>query len=59
MNEPATTTIHFYVGEEYPERRDTRVRVLDYDEVTHTSKVEFPDGYRAVVSRHDLVSREG
>lgn len=49
--------IFFYLGEDYPERMDTRVRVIDYDEVTNTSKVEFPDGFRAVVSRFDLISR--
>lgn len=54
-----TTTITFYVGEGYPQRRDSRVRVLDYDEVTQTSLVEFPDGYRTVViPKIDLTRRE-
>lgn len=52
------TTIWFYIGEAYPERRDSRVRALDFDEVTQSTKVEFPDGYTAVVSVADLVSRE-
>jgi hypothetical protein len=36
---------------------DQRVTVLDYDEVTMTSKVVFPNGYRAVVRKVDLVTR--
>lgn len=51
-------TITCYVGEDYPDRRDSRVLVIDYDEVSQTSRVEFPDGYRAVVARVDLTTRE-
>jgi len=53
--------VHFYAPSddtEYPERRDQRVRPIDHDEVTMTTKVEFPDGYRLVVPDGDLVSRE-
>lgn len=40
------------------ERADERVRVIDYDEVTMTSRVEFSDGYRAVVPARHLTTRE-
>lgn len=55
------TTITFFVPDaanEYADRTDTRVRVIDHDEVTKTTKVEFPDGYRTVVRDVDLVTRE-
>lgn len=58
MDEQPTTTIWFYLGEDYPERKDFRVRILDFDDVSQTSRVEFRDGFRAVVPRYDLVSRE-
>lgn len=54
-----TTTRTFYLGSALGDNRvDQRVRVLDHDEVTLTSKVEFLDGFRAVVPTVDLVSRE-
>lgn len=58
--EPAPVTLTFYApGDlgEHPERADQRVRVLDYDEVTRSSRVEFPDGYRAVVPTACLLTR--
>ena len=56
-----TKTVVFYLpssGSPYPERTDERVRVLDRDEVSLTSRVEFPDGLRAVVPVRDLVTRQ-
>lgn len=53
--------IYFYApapGREFVGRADSRVRVLDHDPVTLTSRVEFPDGVRLVVADRDLVSRE-
>lgn len=44
--------------DEHAERIDQRVRVIDHDDVTKTTKVEFPDGYRAVVRDVDLITRE-
>jgi hypothetical protein len=55
------TTIHFYApraGDEFEDRRDQRVRLLDHDEVSLTHKVEFADGLRLVVREEHIVSRE-
>lgn len=58
----ATVTQTFFISDDptepYADRTNSRVTVLDYDEVTMTSRVVFPDGYRAVVSTRNLTTRE-
>lgn len=57
------TTLHFYAPDwdrepDMIERRDQRVRLVDYNGITMTHKVEFTDGYRAVVRSVELLRRE-
>jgi hypothetical protein len=63
MKEGTMSTLHFFAPDwtredEIKERRDQRVTVLDFDEVTQSHKVEFADGYRLVVYTSELLSRE-
>ena len=54
------STLTFFVpssGDDHAHRADSRVRRLDHDEVTGTTRVEFPDGFRLVVRDVDLVTR--
>lgn len=46
------------VDDELAHLADQRVTVVDHDEVTKTTKVVFPDGFRTVVRDVDLVTRE-
>lgn len=57
----ATTTINFFApdqGSDYEVLRGQRIRLVDYDEVTMTHRVEFPDGLRAVVRSAEIISRK-
>lgn len=57
---PLPTTLTFFVpdpDDEHADRTDSRVLVLDHDEVTRSSRVEFTDGHRLVVADKHLVTR--
>lgn len=55
-----TTTFFYapYLGSNHEDRRDARVRLVDFDEASTTSLVEFPDGYRLVIPSGELIVRD-
>jgi len=64
MNYKATSAarkIAFYAPGQFSplkDRADQRVKVLDFDEPTQSTTIQFPDGLRVIVDRTEIVYRE-